>query len=176
MKGMCQTCGATAPLEWFLNEPVSRQVLVVALQLPKAVQEHIIGYLSLFRPQKNSLSPKKALRLVTEIRDLVGQGYVHVRGKIDRTTHSGHWGEAMEQMVATRHGLSLPMANHVYLTKIVWDLADADDSKKESAVRKREQESGVRSPEPAETAVSFAGISPELLARLPAKVREKYGV
>ena len=61
MKGMCQTCGTVAPLEWFLNEPVSRQAMTVLAELPKEIQEHVFHYLALFRPASGrSLTPKKA--------------------------------------------------------------------------------------------------------------------
>lgn len=175
MKGMCQTCGATAPLEWFLREPVSRQVLVTALSLPSPVQERIVDYLALFRPAGGSMSPKKALRLVTEIRDLVAAGFVHVTGRVDRAAHSSHWGRAMEQMIDNRHGLKLPMPNHNYLVKIVHDLADQDDAAGERRIVAAERSGGqvshaAKSGEPE----SLADLSASLLARLPQHVKEKY--
>ncbi|MEN8134304.1 MAG: hypothetical protein ABFS18_02040 [Thermodesulfobacteriota bacterium] len=136
MNGMCQTCGTVAPVEWFLNEPIRRQFEAVLIGLPKPVTEQAFFYLSLFRPASGrSLTPKKALRVLTELRDLVAKGYVTVRGRVDRSCPSLIWATAMETMVNQRHALNLPMPNHNYLVKVAYDLADAADRQQESSVR-----------------------------------------
>lgn len=147
MKGMCQTCGAVAPLEWFLNEPIRRQFEAVLVALPKPVEEQAFFYLSLFRPATGrSLTPKKALRVLAEVRDLAAKGYVSVRGRVDRSCSPQIWATAMETMVNQRHSLSLPMPNHVYLAKVAYDLADAADRNQESEARNMEQDG--RRPQP----------------------------
>jgi hypothetical protein len=133
MKGMCQTCGATAPLEWFLAEPMARQVLATALKLPQAVQDQLLGYLALFRPAGGSMQPKKALRLVTEIAALVAPGYIQVKGQVARPCPARVWAQAMEQMQERRDSLRLPLPNHNYLRQIVWTLADQEDARAEAA-------------------------------------------
>lgn len=174
MRGMCQTCGATAPLEWFLTEPVSRQVLVTALSLPQAVQAQAIHYLSLFRPATGrGLAPKRALKIVTELRDLVAKGHVATQGKPDRPCPPHIWGRAMEQMIGSRDRLRLPMPNHNYLRQVAWDLADQDDASREKTVvaAERSGDCGSRNADG-----GFEGVSPELLARLPEAVKRKYGI
>ncbi|HHO49270.1 MAG TPA: hypothetical protein ENN06_12615 [Desulfobacteraceae bacterium] len=138
MKGMCQTCGATAPLEWFLNEPVARQVLVAALKLPAPVHSQLLGYLGLFRPAGRSMQPKKALRLVQEIAALVAPEYVRVQGKAARKCPPRLWAQAMEQMSERRGSLRLPLKNHNYLRQIAWGLADAEDAANDAARREAE--------------------------------------
>lgn len=129
---MCQTCGATAPLEWFLAEPIARQVLATALKLPQTVQDQLLGYLALFRPAGGSMQPKKALRLVREIAVLVATGHVQVKGQVARPCPPRVWGQAMEQMAERRDTLRLPLANHNYLRQIVWGLADQEDARAEA--------------------------------------------
>lgn len=136
MKGMCQTCGAVAPVEWFLNEPIRRQFEAVLVALPKPVEEQAFFYLSLFRPATGrSLTPKKALRVLTELRDLVARGFVSKPGMVDRSCSPSIWAAAMETMVNQRHGLTLPMPNHTYLSKVAYDLADQADRNQEAVVR-----------------------------------------
>jgi hypothetical protein len=140
MKGMCQSCGVVAPVEWFLAEPVRRRFEAVLIETPKPVQEQAFFYLALFRPLKNgSLTNKKALRLLTELRDLVKQGYVSKPSCVDRPCPPQIWAQAMETMVNQRHGLTLPMPNHNYLCKVAYDKADAVDFQAE-----RSRETGLR--------------------------------
>ena len=132
MKGMCQTCGATAPLEWFLAEPIARQVLATALKLPQPVQDQLLGYLALFRPAGGSMQPKKALRLVKEVAALVAPGHIQVKGQVARPCPSRVWARGMEQMQERRDQLRLPLPNHNYLRQIVWTLADQEDARAEA--------------------------------------------
>lgn len=132
MKGMCQTCGATAPIEWFLAEPVSRQVLATALRLPQVVQDQLLGYLALFRPAGGSMQPKKALRLVQEIAALLAAGHIQVKGQVARPCPARTWARGMEQMQERRDTLRLPLPNHNYLRQIVWTLADQEDARAEA--------------------------------------------
>lgn len=148
MKGMCQTCGATAPIEWFLAEPVARQVLAAALKLPQPVQDQLLGYLALFRPAGGSMQPKKALRLVKEIAGLVASGVIQVKGQVARPAAPRVWAGAMEQMQEKRDTLRLPLANHNYLRQIVWTLADQEDARAEAARNKDIVSGGTPSPRP----------------------------
>lgn len=141
MKGMCQTCGATAPLEWFLAEPIARQVLAAALKLPQPVQDQLLVYLALFRPAGGSSQPKKVLRLVQEIAALVAPGHLQVKGQVGRPCPPRIWAQAMEQMTERRDKLQLPLKNHNYLRQIAWSLADQDDARAE-AQRNEETLSG----------------------------------
>lgn len=147
MKGMCQTCGATAPLEWFLAEPVARQVLATALKLPQAVQDQLLTYLALFRPTGGSMQPKKALRLVQEIAQQVAVGHCQIQGKPARPCPPRLWAQAMEQMSERRDTLRLPLKNHNYLRQIVWTLAEQEDAKAEAG-RNNDVLSGNRRPSP----------------------------
>lgn len=124
MKLICPACGAIASAESWNNDANCRETLLVISRLTAPLPKAALGYLSLFRPGKQSLTWKKALRLALEIEELTGKGYVHVQGRIDRDCPARIWAQAMEQMVERRTGLSLPLADgHVYLCKVAWDLA-----------------------------------------------------
>lgn len=180
MRGVCQTCGANAPLEWFAAEALGRQTTAVMLTLPKDIQGQILHYLALFRPATGrGLAPKKALRLVTEIRDLVRLGYVSRQGCPDRNCPPHIWATAMEIMISQRDGLSLPMPNHNYLKKIAWDHADQADAAQERSQIENERSGTVtRSSDhdEKEEKVKFSSLTQEELNRLPKSVREKHGV
>lgn len=181
MRGVCQTCGATGPLEWFVAESLGRQTTAVMLELPKGVQDYLLQYLALFRPATGrGLAPKKALRLVTEILILVGKGYVNRQGFPDRYCPPHIWAGAMETMISQRDGLTLPMPNHNYLKKVAWDLADKADADKERSRVEGERSGTLRhrylSGDDKEEYVDFSTLSKAEIGRLPKSIREKHGV
>lgn len=146
--GVCQSCGAVAPLEWFLADGKYKQCLALVAGLPREVAPAALRYLALFRPASGrAMSPDKALRLLGEIRDLVAAGHVQVKGKAGRPCPPRLWAEAMEQMQAQRAALDLPMASHTYLAKVAHGLADTADAAAEQQTRAAEQ-SGHRPPPP----------------------------
>ncbi len=149
MKLVCPACGAAASAEAYENDAVCRQVLSLVCKMPGSVNKVALGYLSLFRPGKRSLSWKKAFRLAIEVDSLVSAGYVHVAGRVDRDCNPYIWARAMEQMIEQRSFLTLPMANHKYLEKVAWDMAnqaDANNEKKKNNESPRRPHSSNQSP------------------------------
>ena len=143
MKGVCQSCGAVAPLEWFLADGKYKQCLTVMAIIPREVAAPTVRYLGLFRPASGrAMSVDKALRLLEEIAALVKAGHVQVDKLVARPCPPRIWAEAMEQM-RENPKLRLPMKSHNYLKSVAYDLADAADAGAERRVREAEQ-SGVR--------------------------------
>lgn len=137
MNGVCQTCGAVAPLEWFLVDGKYKQCLVVMADLPREVAPAAVRYFALFRPASGrAMSADKALRLLEEIAALVGAGYVQVDNLVARPCPPRIWAEAMDQMRQSPK-LRLPMKNHNYLRQVAYDRADAADA---AAERKRNED------------------------------------
>jgi hypothetical protein len=163
MKLICPGCGVVASAETWSNDELCRETLLVISRLSAPLPKAVLGYLSLFRPGKQALTWKKALRLAGEIEQLVATGYVHVQGKVDRTCPPSMWARAMEQMVEQRGALRLPMASHNYLAKIAWDLADQADYGKEKKQISAAQNNRVR---------PSGGADPEVYD--PDKVRAEY--
>jgi len=125
MKLICPSCGAVASADGWINDANCRETLLVISRLPAPLPKAALGYLSLFRPGTQSLTWKKALRLALEVEELTGKGFVHVQGRVDRDCPPRIWAQAMEQMVERRNnGLTLPLPNHIYLSKVAYDLAD----------------------------------------------------
>lgn len=138
MNGVCQSCGTIAPIEWFLSDADHRQICAVVAELPRDVAPLVFHYLALFKPESGkAMQPRKALRLVTELKLLVTAGHVQYDRKAARPCPHHLWARAMEQMIERRDRLNLPMPNHRYLITIAWDLAEADDRARESAPQQR---------------------------------------
>jgi len=138
MKLICPGCGSVASAETWLNDALCRETMLAVVKLPHPLPKSALGYISLFRPGKQALTWKKALRLVNELSVLVATGHVQVQGKVSRPCPPRIWAMAMEQMVEQRNGLSLPMPSHVYLRKVAWDLADKEDTVQERHLLEQE--------------------------------------
>ena len=138
MIGTCQTCGTSAPIEWFLSDTEYRKLCGVFSELPKPVQEVVFLYLSLFRPLSGrSLAAIKATRLITELRDLVKTGHVQYEHNVARPCPPQIWARAMEQMVERRETIkTLPLKSHIYMKSIAYTLADEEDYRREQAPQK----------------------------------------
>lgn len=146
MKLICPGCGAVASAESWDNDLTARAAIQVVSRMPAPVNKQLFSCISLFRPEKRSLSWKKTLRLLGEVEQLVSKGYVGLQGKVDKNCPPSLWAKAMEQMTEQRSCLRLPMNGHNYLRKVAWDLADQADysqeKKKKVPVNRNESRSG----------------------------------
>ena len=145
MKLICPSCGAVASAEAWERDQVARECLQAILALPVPVPKSILGYLSLFRPGKSSLSWKRALRLTREVARLVSSRYVTgVHGQVARPCSPTTWAAAMDEMSCRRDALSRPLGSHNYLREVAWGLAEAADKRREMSAREREVNGGSR--------------------------------
>jgi hypothetical protein len=120
MKLVCPGCGGTYSLEAWENDAAVRQLNGVMSALPHQVQEHAARYLGLFRIGARGLSWKRALRILQELKDLVGTGNVHWEGGETRPAPPGLWAEAMLEMCEKG---KRELESHNYLRKVVWTRA-----------------------------------------------------
>jgi len=148
MKDICQTCGASAPIDWFLTTTKDRQCKQVLSELPEAVAHQCVHYLVLFKPRSGrAMTAAKAQRVLTELKTLVETGYVKIKGRVGRPCSPAIWALAMEQMAERREQLDLPLENHNYLRKVSWDLAEKADYQKEKKRIKEEQSASITRPQ-----------------------------
>lgn len=138
MKLVCKSCGAVASAEIWGDDGPAREFAAVVAGLPAPLPPVALQYIGLFRPAKSGLSWKKALRIATEIRDMVAGGYVKKQGAIDRSCPPRIWAMAIERMLEQRAGLDLPMESHVYLRKIAHGMAEQAAVDGERSVREAE--------------------------------------
>lgn len=141
MNGTCQTCGATAPLEWFLTSALDKQAMLVVASINSEVSTLALRYLGLFRPASGkSVSPKKALRLLQEVAELIKAGHVQHGHNPARPCPPAIWAKAIETMLAS-DTIVTPLPNHNYLLKVAYPLADQADASDEKE-RNQQERSG----------------------------------
>ena len=146
MKLVCPSCGAVHSAEAWQNDPVARQCLKMAGEMPHDVGSRCFAYLSLFRPPGRSLQWKKVLRLLSELKELATLPHVQWERKVARPNSAHAWGMAMERMIE-HPPKRLPLKSHGYLRSVAYEIADEMDKKAE--VKKNQKErTGLRSASP----------------------------
>ena len=138
MKLICPSCGAVHSAEAWSNDPVARQCLKLACELPHAVSSRCFAYLALFRSPGSSLQWKTVLNLLAELKDRVSDPYVQWKNQVARPCSASIWGDAMEQMIECPPK-RLPVKSHGYLRSVAYEIADEMDRKREVKKNKDER-------------------------------------
>lgn len=141
---VCTACGARQPLEaGFVGDDAKLLADVCAMMDP-VIARPALGYLRLFKPRATELRLSRAVKLLRELHALVKAGRVSAddRSALERPATPAMWAAGIEQMQACPPG-GIPLSNHNYLRKVVFDLANRSD-----AVAERQTEKELRAPRP----------------------------
>lgn len=196
MRATCPDCGATGHVSAFFADDDGKRLLAAVIELPADLQRATMGYLSLFKPAKNSLSAARATRLVQELQQLVAAGTVCIdeRGGVRRAASPSLWVQGIEQMLQQRASLTLPLPSHAYLRKVVFTLADQVEAKAEQQLEKQRQAGQHRStgttakPEPTQqerydnhviflrSRLDYGAMTKDEFDQAVAEARERYGI
>ncbi|HZF99157.1 MAG TPA: hypothetical protein VEY92_13135 [Pseudoxanthomonas sp.] len=138
MRATCPDCGAQAHLSAFFVEDDGKRLAALLADMQPELGRAVIAYLGLFKPGKNALRLPRAVKLVQELASLINAGSVcrDERNGVRRPASPAMWANGIEQMLAQRASLTLPLENHNYLRAVVFGLADKADAASE---RQREE-------------------------------------
>jgi hypothetical protein len=137
LPGVCPTCGASAPLEFFMEDAAARQLLATALALwPEPLRAHVPRYLGFFAPAQKRIALPKLQRLLREFVELVQSGEV-TRNRDTRAAPLAAWGEGLAEVVSMHEGgsLRLPLDGHNLLCEIVYRRVSTRAVQAEASVR-----------------------------------------
>lgn len=150
----CPSCGTDFPVEAGLVEGDAKRLGAVLAGMDPLLGRTTLQYLHLFKPPKTSLRVSRAVKIVAELADLADAGSVcrDERTGTRRPASPAVWAAGIEQMLAQRDRLTLPLANHNYLRHVVYALADTVDATAEKQ-REKDLRQG-RHPHTAGTGVS----------------------
>jgi hypothetical protein len=139
MQLCCPACDSVFPIAAGFAEADGKRLAALLADFEPALGRASIAYLALFKPAKSALRISRALRLVGELQQLVAGGDVakDERTGVRRPTTPALWVQGIEQMLAQRAALTLPLDSHGYLRAVVFGLADKADAQVE---RDREQQ------------------------------------
>jgi len=137
LPGVCPACGASAPLEFFMEDAAARQLLATALALwPDPLRAHVPRYLGFFAPAQKRIALPKLQRLLREFVELVQSGEV-TRNRDTRAAPLAAWGEGLAEVVSMHEGgsLRLPLDGHNLLCEIVYRRVSTRAAQMEAASR-----------------------------------------
>jgi hypothetical protein len=126
----CQACGAIISLDAALCHEGAREAVQIALQLPAPLGKVLVQYIALFRPEKRQLSMDRVSGLLGELLPMIEAGKIERNGKIFAAPQT-YWQQALEDMLAKRDQLTLPLRSHGYLLTIIAGYADKAEAKAE---------------------------------------------
>lgn len=125
MQIQCPCCGEQFPFEAGFADADGKQLAALFAKLDPKLGRAVLNYLRLFSPAKRGLRMTKAVRIVEELLDLVESGQVQrdARTNESKAAQPRLWTAGIEQMIAQRDRLSLPLDSHNYLRAVVFGIA-----------------------------------------------------
>lgn len=136
MRLSCPSCGAAMSLDVLITNDGARDAVMSAMALPAPLGKLLVQYMSLFRPAQRQLSFDRVASLLGELAPLIEAGRVTRNGRSWAAPHE-YWKAAMEEILAKRDKLALPLKSHGYLLEIIVGFANKAES---TAETKREQD------------------------------------
>jgi hypothetical protein len=121
----CPCCGEQFPFEAGFADADGKRLAALLAGLEPKLGRAVLNYLRLFSPAMRGLRMTKAIRLVEELLDLVNAGHVQrdARTNDSKPAAPRLWAAGIEQMIAGRDRLQLPLENHNYLRAVVYGIA-----------------------------------------------------
>lgn len=134
----CPSCGAAASLEAWANDRDWRDLVALLPAIPASLQARAIAYVGLWRTGKRALRPARALKILSELQDLVAAGTIHWDGGETRPAPVELWAQALDAVIERRPSA---LTNHNYLRHTAWEmaasLAAGEETRREIARRHR---------------------------------------
>lgn len=118
----CPACGAVASLDLLLSaEDGASDVVKIAAEMQPELWRVIVQYIALFRPSKTKLSFSRMASLLGELHPLIKNAQFERGGKQFHAPLN-YWLAGIEQMLAQRDRLTLPLKTHGYLFEIMMSI------------------------------------------------------
>ena len=152
MRLNCAACGAAMSLDTLLAGEGAREAVMTALQLPAPLGKALVQYLALFRPAlrpgpvlskaegsgqaRRQLSFDRVNSLLSELLPLIQSGKFERNGRLWAAPVES-WRQGIEEMLAKRDSLTLPLKSHGYLLTIIAGYADKTEARAEAQAEER---------------------------------------
>lgn len=135
MNLICPCCQAVFPIEAALNDLAGRQAIVEAFRLTP-FGDLLLGYIKLFTPPKRALSNLRMVKLLEELLPMIRAASIERSGRIWSAPQE-YWSMALNEMIAKRDNLTLPLKSHGYLLTIIEGYSNKAEAKKEAQAEAR---------------------------------------
>ncbi len=142
MKTSCPACGAVASLDVLVGHEGARDAVMAALRLPAPLGKLLVQYIALFRPASRNLSMDRLASLLAELQPMIDAARIERNGRT-WSAPQDYWKLALEDMIAKRDKLTLPLKSHGYLLEIICGYGLKAEARDE---QQRENQRGGRTP------------------------------
>ncbi len=131
MKLSCPACGSLSSLDALLGNEGAREAVMAALAFPAPLGKLMVQYLGLFRPAQRQLSFDRVASLLNELLPMIQAGMIWRSGRIWSAPQE-YWRMGLEEMLAKRDKLTLPLKSHGYLITIIEGYSSKAEAKQEA--------------------------------------------
>lgn len=131
MKTACPACGAAFSLDTLIGNEGAREAVMAALAIPAPLGKLLVQYLALFRPAQRQLSFDRVANILNELLPMIAEARIERGGRI-WSAPQDYWKQALEEMLAKRAKLTLPLKNHGYLLAIIEGYSSKAEAKQEA--------------------------------------------
>jgi len=131
MKTSCPACGAAFSLDVLIGNEGAREAVMAALAIPAPLGKLLVQYLGLFRPAQRQLSFDRVAGLLGELLPMITENKIERHGRI-WSAPIEYWAAAINEMLAKRDALTLPLKSHGYLLEIIVGYSSKAEAKKEA--------------------------------------------
>lgn len=118
-------------LDVLIANESAREAVMAALEVPPPLGKLLLQYVGLFRPTKYALGFDRVASLLNELLPMLKENVIERNG-ITYPAPLPYWREAIEQMLAARERLVLPLKSHGYLLEIIAGIASKTAGKAEA--------------------------------------------
>ncbi len=132
MKTSCPACGAAFSIDVLIGNEGAREAVMAALAIPAPLGKLLVQYLALFRPAQRQLSFDRVANLLNELLPLIAEAKIERNGRI-WSAPQDYWVAALNEMLAKRDALTLPLKSHGYLLAIIEGYSSKAESKQEAS-------------------------------------------
>lgn len=138
MRLTCPACGAEYTLDVLIAHEGAREALAEAMGMNLPLGKLLVQYLGLFRPPKRQLTMDRVASILKEISPDIKAARITRHGRTWAIPlDSWKWG--LEEIVAKKANLTLPLKSHAYLHQMLIAAADKIEAGAEQRIEERRQ-------------------------------------
>lgn len=131
MNFTCPGCNLVFPAEAALQDLQAREAVRAALSLPAPLADRVLRYLRLFNPPKRVLAWHRVTRLLQDLLAPIAAGKLERQGRT-WSAPLDYWQSGLDEILAKREKLTLPLKTHGYLFEIVCGYANKSEGASET--------------------------------------------
>jgi hypothetical protein len=142
MRLTCPACGAEYTLDVLIAHDGAREALIEAMGMNLALGKRLVQYLSLFRPAQRQPTMDRVAKILKEISPCIKDARIERNGRVWAVTLDS-WTWALDEIVAKKDKLTLPLKSHGYLFEMLISAVDKVEGAAERRIEERRASGGL---------------------------------